>query len=292
MYRHQSNILNLSSGFTPFGDGCIEDVSKPFPSGVEPNIRLQAKDWFSLQVDLPLWITLRPESQSDILRLMLAVDALRRMEIKNPIKLFLSYLPCARQDRVTASGEAFALKIVADIINSLMLDEVVLFDVHSIVATGLIHRSHNVEPMEFFKTVISHHDSGVQLVIPDAGAASRVGKLIKGYTIDPAQCLKKRENGEITGIRIFDVDSRFTEFLIFDDICDGGATFIAIAKVLREVHGATYVGLATTHGIYSRGVEHLKNNGIDGIHTTDSFCKGMSVLDQNFHVHPIQAEWV
>ena len=40
--------------------------------------------------------------------------------------------------------------------------------------------------------------------------------------------------------------------LIADDICDGGRTFIELAKVLKE-RGAAHIHLHVTHGIFSKG---------------------------------------
>ena len=57
--------------------------------------------------------------------------------------------------------------------------------------------------------------------------------------------------------------------LIVDDICDGGRTFIELAKVLRA-KGAETVDLYTTHGIYSKGTKVLAPY-INNIISTDSF---------------------
>jgi ribose-phosphate pyrophosphokinase len=86
-------------------------------------------------------------------------------------------------------------------------------------------------------------------------------------------CNKKRdpETGKLDGFSIYDYDpnpnSNGTELLIVDDICDGGGTFVGLAKKLREA-GAKKVHLFVTHGIFSKGVPL---EGIDTIYTTDSF---------------------
>ena len=59
--------------------------------------------------------------------------------------------------------------------------------------------------------------------------------------------------------------------LIVDDLCDAGGTFIGSAQVLRDA-GARSVSLYVTHGVFSKGVENLLNNGIDAIYTTTSFA--------------------
>ena len=58
--------------------------------------------------------------------------------------------------------------------------------------------------------------------------------------------------------------------LIMDDICDGGGTFVLLAEYLLR-HGAASVGLAVTHGIFTKGIDILFDAGISRIYTTDSF---------------------
>lgn len=55
---------------------------------------------------------------------------------------------------------------------------------------------------------------------------------------------------------------------IVDDICDGGATFMMLSDELRR-RGAPEVNLIVSHGIFSRGIDFIKN--IDHIYTTNSF---------------------
>jgi ribose-phosphate pyrophosphokinase len=48
------------------------------------------------------------------------------------------------------------------------------------------------------------------------------------------------------------------ECLIVDDICDGGRTFLEIAKILKA-RGASSIELYVTHGIFSNNaIEKLK----------------------------------
>ena len=56
--------------------------------------------------------------------------------------------------------------------------------------------------------------------------------------------------------------------IIVDDICDGGKTFIELAKVLKQKNvGKIY--LVITHGIFSQGFEGLASY-VSGIYTTNS----------------------
>ena len=90
----------------------------------------------------------------------------------------------------------------------------------------------------------------------------------------------KKERDPITGkiLSILPADSsrklNGETVIIKDDICDGGGTFIPVAKDLRG-RGAGLVGLYVTHGIFSKGFSSLYDY-IDFIITTDSYYSAKS----------------
>ncbi|MAX71916.1 MAG: hypothetical protein CMC76_12600 [Flavobacteriaceae bacterium] len=71
------------------------------------------------------------------------------------------------------------------------------------------------------------------------------------------------------GFRVYEDDLQGKDCLIVDDICDGGGTFIGLAKELKK-HNAGNLYLAVSHGIFSKGLEEL-NQYFTKIFTTDSF---------------------
>ena len=83
-----------------------------------------------------------------------------------------------------------------------------------------------------------------------------------------AQKMRNLKTGEIIKTEILG-DVKGKKVLIADDICDGGRTFIELAKVLKN-KGAVEVSLFITHGIFSKGLEVFEGL-IDAIYTTDSF---------------------
>ncbi|CCJ77069.1 Ribose-phosphate pyrophosphokinase [Cronobacter muytjensii 530] len=76
-----------------------------------------------------------------------------------------------------------------------------------------------------------------------------------------------------------DGDVKDKAVLIVDDLCDAGGTFIGSAQVLRDA-GARSVSLYVTHGVFSKGVENLLNNGIDQLYTTTSFAPASLAQDR------------
>jgi len=60
------------------------------------------------------------------------------------------------------------------------------------------------------------------------------------------------------------------KYVIVDDICDGGRTFIELAKAIKEGRPTAEVYLVVTHGIFSGGFYDL-NEVLDGIYCTNSY---------------------
>jgi len=80
----------------------------------------------------------RLNTSDDLMTLCLAVDALRNMFISY-IEVFIPYIPYARQDRVMVPGEPLSVRVFANILNSLQLNKVIVFDAHSDVSVALIN---------------------------------------------------------------------------------------------------------------------------------------------------------
>ena len=60
------------------------------------------------------------------------------------------------------------------------------------------------------------------------------------------------------------------DFIIVDDLIDGGLTFVNISQVLKAYFPKNKVYLIVTHGIFSKGVEGLSKY-FDGIYCTNSY---------------------
>ncbi|MEI8631794.1 phosphoribosyltransferase family protein [Vibrio sp. PP-XX7] len=93
-----------------------------------------------------------------------------------------------------------------------------------------------------------------------------------------AQKLRNLKTGEIIKTEVLG-DVKGKKVLIADDICDGGRTFVELAKVLKS-EGATEISLFVTHGIFSKGFEVFAGL-IDVIYTTDSFKSASEYIKIN-----------
>lgn len=207
-------------------------------------------------------------SSDDIMALFLVTDAIRRRGVKE-INLLMPYVPYSRQDRVMNEGEALGIRVFCDLINSQKYNKVSIWDPHSEVTSALLN---NVEVVEQHTLVtMSLNPQGDTLVCPDAGARKKISKLAQKTGCDVVFADKSRntKTGEITGTIISEepvVWLKERPHLIVDDICDGGRTFIELARTLKLQGVTGAIGLYVTHAILPRGVADM-NGLIDDIYT-------------------------
>lgn len=268
-----TNILNLEASFAPLGPGLQAKIFT-FPSGSELGLKLLEEPRLrgtSSTVDV--LITCRIKSSDDILKLLLATDALRRAGA-TCLHLLIPFLPYARQDRVMVEGEPLSIKVFADIINSQNYERVYVYDAHSDVGPALINNCVNCTNHKFVKRVLDG-EKDYFLVAPDAGALKKVAKLseVLEYKQEIIFGSKVRDlaTGKLTKFVLtsaFPFTSKPRKYFIVDDICDGGATFVQIAETLRRIGGVESINLIVSHGIFSKG---LPIRGIDHVFTTNSF---------------------
>lgn len=210
-------------------------------------------------------MVLRPDSLAEFTTAMFLVDAIEHNGgwIKN---LVLPYLPGARQDRSNATGDVlFTASSVADMINSRRFDTVVSVDPHSEVMPSLINNFVNY-PLSLVYDKLWKGYTGV--IAPDKGAKHRaeVAGEVLGKPVFYGSKHRDVSTGKLTG---FDVDSLTLggHYIVIDDICDGGGTFVGLGEKIREQ--GCYADLFVTHGIFSKGTDALKKI-YKNIYTTDS----------------------
>ena len=181
--------------------------------------------------------------------------------------LKIKYFPYCQMDREMPT-HLFSLKYVAQIINELKFDNILVCDPHSNVLPALLNRCEVEYPVKKVK-----FDNYNLLFYPDNGAAKKYSEIldVKKYRFGN----KKRnlETGEIVSYEVIankeDIDGK--KILIVDDMVMGGRTFVEAAKALREM-GASQVDLYVTHlKPEARKFYNSKGNGlIDNIYSADT----------------------
>ena len=197
------------------------------------------------------------------------------------MKLYIPYCTGGRSDRKFEEGGINYIKtVIAPIINAQNFEKVTVIDPHSDVLEACINnfesRSNHDLVVKALKNVDNKNEAQdrIVLVSPDAGALKKVFKIQQKFGIKNMIIGSKNRDlkGNIThtsiGGDVSDVENK--TFVIVDDICDGGRTFIELAKVIKEkYYNNSKVILIVTHGIFSKGFDTIFEH-IDEVYTTDS----------------------
>ncbi len=257
-------FLHLSPGFNLASGPALSFKAFTFHGG-EPHFRLLEP----LPPGTDVSISTRLNNFQDVGLLLVATDGLRRAGA-GKLSLFVPYFPGARQDRVMTPGEPLTVKVYADLLNAQRFARVTVFDPHSDVTPALLDRAEVLSNHDFVKTCLA--DLGpVTLVAPDGGALKKIYKLSEALGgLAVLECSKKRDvkTGALSGFHVPEANLGGRNFVIVDDICDGGGTFVGLAQELKA-HGAGDLYLTVSHGIFSRGFEEL-GRWFKGVFTTNS----------------------
>lgn len=225
--------------------------------------------------DMPSIVRARLQSSNDVMALCSLMDIYKRHG-HTPKILEIPYFPYARQDRATTPYTSFCLKWFADLINTFNVPHVAVYDPHSVVTPTLVNNFYSPDITGSMAIGISSgcryifNSKQYTIISPDAGGYKRASQFAEKIKMPFATGMKVRNpsTGKIEKVEVFgDVGE---DAVIIDDICDGGRTFIELAKILKEQKGCKNVALYVTHGIFSRGLE-VFDGLIDKIITTSSF---------------------
>jgi ribose-phosphate pyrophosphokinase len=273
-------LIHIKDDFKPhlLGDSMMVPIKKSkFPGG-EVFVRFET-ELYSLY-DQDITLTTRLNSSDDIMELLMVTDAVRKYQPRS-VSVFFPYLPYARQDRVCSEGESFSLKVFGNLINSQNYKSVRVIDAHSDVAGGCIDNLFVDDNIRYVRESIEHAEaipSYSWLVSPDAGALKKIYKVAKelGFeNVAVGEKVRDMKTGNIIRTDVNIQDFEGDDVWIVDDICDGGRTFIELAKVLKERNvGKIY--LFVTHGIFSKGFSELRRY-FEVVYTTNSIIGGGDV---------------
>lgn len=159
----------------------------------------------------------------------------------------------SRYDRVMLEkgNDCFAAKVFSNFVSACKFDIVSYVDCHSEVLVNLTPHSFDISQLDCLKTLVRVDDYNT--IAPDKGA------LKKNKT--PSLVFDKKrdlETGKILGIELVESNTvDFSkEFLVVDDLCEGGGTFLGLHKEFNAVYPNSKINLYVTHGLFT-------NNAID-----------------------------
>lgn len=258
----------------------IEYKISRFPDGQQT---IDLTNWESLdRYSDPVKISSRLNSFKDVELLICAVQAIRNLT-NRPITLYVPYFLGSRSDRKFVKGGVNYLKqVICPIINSLDFAEVSVLDPHSDVLEACLNNYLKVDNHLVVKYALKDIDDKTKawteneicLVSPDAGAYKKIFDVAKKFEIEniiTATKVRDMKTGNILRTEIPTLDQHNDlKYVIVDDICDGGRTFIELAKAIKDSRPTAKVYLVVTHGIFSAGFKELSQY-FEGIYTTNSY---------------------
>jgi ribose-phosphate pyrophosphokinase len=261
---------------------CGYEISR-FPDG-QQSIRIIERnyDTFLSLRDRTNSITIKSRLNTfqDLELIICANQALKEIGVKS-VKLYIPYCIGGRSDRKFQEGGINYIKtVIAPIINSQNFDEVIIMDAHSDVLEACINNFVNYSNYQLLKMALREIDNKndaqerICLVSPDAGAYKKVFDVATWFKINKiitASKVRDVNTGKILRTEVPSIENHSDEikYVIVDDICDGGRTFIELATAIKNQKPNAKIYLVVTHGIFSSGFDFLVQY-LDGIFCTNS----------------------
>jgi ribose-phosphate pyrophosphokinase len=191
--------------------------------------------------------------------LCLIANAIKRMAITPySIELVLPYFPGARGDRVMQYGGSLDVEAYADILKSAGYKRFVINTPHSAVTSAVLGNVVEISTIEArIDMYLKYSILNPVLVSPDAGSDKRTEQYAKALEINTVIRCSKVRNGR-DSISTFVPDFKHRDdnvYIVVDDICDAGGTFIGIAKAIRAKEPTAKLVLCVEHGLFTKGTE-------------------------------------
>lgn len=205
--------------------------------------------------------------------------------------LVMPYVPGARADR----GNPFGLKVYADFINRQYFDQIVIFDPHSQVTPELLRGRPNLTVVysdELFAApaILNSLPDYAGVIAPDKGAVLRAQAVARELAVPlfKAEKVRNEATGKLSDFTVEELPAE-GKFLIVDDICDGGGTFLG----LSDASGLTKerLDLYVSHGVFSKAACYNLPTAFDQIITTDSYAPERHLNEVELEYDRINDGW-
>lgn len=226
----------------------------------------------------------RLNNWEDLELIICATRILQNHKVNN-ISLIVPYFIGARSDRsFEPKGVHYIKQVIAPVINMLNFTSVKVLDPHSDVLEACIDNLDILSIDKFYQFVAdteNHHILKYYTVVaPDSGAYKRAFKFASKFDLDIITCNKIRtKDGKIIKTEVPDLKYK-DNFIIIDDICDGGMTFVEVAKAIREQKPKCIITLVVSHNLFSKGIPL---EGIDKIYSTNSYQDSPLINNQIYY---------
>ena len=217
-----------------------------YPAG-ETHLRLRSEA--AAPVDDDMVIEVRATGFETLGEILTADRLLRRRDAH--VTWFVPYFPFARHDRRMDRDDGLELEVALDLVRPL---QIAIADPHSDVAGLLSHLAQADNVAAFRRHGL--FDGDPMIVIPDSGATKKADTWRGAGDVIQATKHRNPSTGRLSRFAIPEVDLAGRPCVIVDDICDGGGTFLGLAKELRNANAGP-LRLGVTHGLFTKGTDEL-----------------------------------
>ncbi len=213
-----------------------------------------------------------PPGNDHIMELLRLADACRRAAAERVVAL-VPYFGYARSDRRGRRRTPITASLVAELLMTVGIDQVVMVDVHAPQIEGFFHIPvDNLTAVPRLCAALRPRIPPDAVVVsPDLGAVRLATAYGEGLGLTTVLCHKQRLSGTSVRVERIVGDVRGRACLIVDDMITTGGTVAECMQALKEA-GALPVGLvAATHGLLVAGArERLAAAGVRELFVTDT----------------------
>ena len=241
--------------------------------------------------DVVIFESTATKAHERLFELLLLIDSIKRTGSKS-IKLYIPYFGYSRQERVSWINEPISCEVVAKILDTAKVDEILTFDLHHPDIEKFFKTKFTSLPTtnlfaSYYKKYLMKNDIDIKdvvIVSPDHGANTRADALVKELPGTRKVILNKiRTAPNYAEHLAFEDDVKDKFCIIIDDIIDTGGTIISAANLLLE-HGAKCVLIGASHPVLSnKSVNNMLNSNIRDLVFTNTIekrlPKNITVLD-------------
>jgi ribose-phosphate pyrophosphokinase len=195
------------------------------------------------------------------------------------VTVITPYLCYLRKDRQTKDRDPLTGRYVAQLLEAIGTDRVVVIEPHNLAALQNAFRIPTIT-LNAYARMAQYYaeqigDEQVAVISPDIGGAKRaelfreqLEKLL-GRPVARGLMDKKRSMGTIRG-DLFAGEVKDRHVIIIDDLISSGSTVLRVAKVC-QTKGAKAVHVVATHGLFHQGAaDNLADPSISTILITNS----------------------
>ena len=224
-----------------------------------------------------------------LFELLLLIDSIKRSGAKS-VKLYIPYFGYSRQERVSWINEPVSCEVVAKILDTAEVNEILTFDLHHPDIEKFFKTKFTSLPTthlfgEYYRNYFKQHGIDLKDVIvvsPDHGSNTRADALVRELPGTHKVILNKyRPAPNYAEHLAVESNVQGKICIIIDDIIDTGGTIISATKLLLD-QGAKEVLVGASHAVLSnKNIENLLKSHIKDLVFTNTIEKR---LPKSIHV--------